>query len=169
MFDAHTVFKKLGNAGLLGITRPTEYGGLNLDYSYSVPLFEELGYRVNAGGPGAGIMVQTDMATPALVRFGSDELKREFLAPTIAGDVVSCVGVSEPEGGSDVAAVRTTAKRVGDDYVINGGKMWTTNGYQADWMCLLANTSEGKPHMNKSLFCLPLKTKGLLRQSELIC
>lgn len=161
MFDAHAVFKKLGSAGLLGITRPTEYGGMNLDYSFSIPFFEELGYSLKAGGVGAGVMVQTDMALPALVRFGSDELKKQFLAPSISGDFVGCVGVSEPEGGSDVAAVRTTAKRVGDDYVINGGKMWTTNGFQADWMCLLANTSEGKPHLNKSLFCLPMKTKGV--------
>jgi len=162
MFDAHKVFKILGNAGLLGITRDTKYGGLGLDYSFVVAFNEEIGYHCNAGGPVTGIGVQTEMAQPALARFGSDELKQQFLAPTIAGDYVACVGVSEPEGGSDVAAVRTTAKRVGDDYVINGGKMWTTNGYQADWMCLLANTStEGGPHRNKSLFCFPLKTKGV--------
>lgn len=161
MFDAHKVFKKLGDAGLLGITRDPAYGGLGLDYSFTVAFFEEIGYNVNAGGIGAGLGVQTDMAQPALAKYGSDELKREFLAPTIAGDYVACVGVSEPEGGSDVAAIRTTAKRVGDDYIINGGKMWTTNGFQADWMCLLANTSEGKPHQNKSLFCFPLKLPGI--------
>lgn len=161
-FDAHKVFKTLGNAGLLGITRDPAYGGLGLDYSFVVAFNEELGYRCNAGGPVAGIGVQTEMAQPALARFGSDELKRNFLAPAIAGDHVCCVGVSEPEGGSDVAALRTTAKRVGDDYVINGGKMWTTNGAQSDWMCLLANTSaENGPHKNKSLFVLPLKTKGV--------
>lgn len=104
-FDAHGVFKKLGNAGLLGLTRPTEYGGLALDYSFTVAFYEELGYRINAAGPAAGIAVQTDMALPALVRFGTDELKREFLAPSISGDMVACVGVSEPEGGSDVAGI----------------------------------------------------------------
>jgi citronellyl-CoA dehydrogenase len=87
------------------------------------------------------IGVQTDMATPALARFGSDELRKEFLAPAIAGDMVGCIGVSEPGGGSDVAAVKTTAKKDGGDYVINGTKMWITNGMQADWCCLLANTS----------------------------
>ena len=95
------------------------------------------------------IGVHTDMATPALARFGSDALRREFLAPAISGDVVACVGVSEPGAGSDVAEIKTAARSDGDDYVIDGGKMWTTNGTQADWMCLLANTSEGAPHKNK--------------------
>uniref|UniRef100_A0ACB8FVF5 Uncharacterized protein n=1 Tax=Sphaerodactylus townsendi TaxID=933632 RepID=A0ACB8FVF5_9SAUR len=95
------------------------------------------------------------------VRFGSDELKQQFLVPTIAGDVVACLGVSEPEAGSDVSGIKTKAIRKGDDYVINGGKMWITSGCQADWMCLLANTSEGPPHKNKSLLCLPMKLSGV--------
>jgi citronellyl-CoA dehydrogenase len=107
------------------------------------------------------IGVQTDMATPALARFGSDELRKEFLAPAIAGDMVACVGVSEPGAGSDVAGLRTSARKDGGDYVINGGKMWITNGTQADWMCCLANTSEGSPHKNKSLIIVPMKTKGV--------
>ncbi|KAH0627452.1 hypothetical protein JD844_003173 [Phrynosoma platyrhinos] len=107
------------------------------------------------------IGVQADMATPALARFGSDELKREFLAPTIAGDVVACLGVSEPGAGSDVASIKTKAVRKGDDYIVNGGKMWITSGCQADWMCLLANTSDGPPHRNKSLLCLPMKSSGV--------
>jgi len=107
------------------------------------------------------IGVQTDMATPALARFGSDELRKEFLAPAIAGDMVACVGVSEPGAGSDVAGLRTTARKDGGDYVINGGKMWITNGTQADWMCCLANTSEGSPHKNKSLIIVPMRTKGV--------
>ncbi|RWS23429.1 putative acyl-CoA dehydrogenase 6-like protein [Leptotrombidium deliense] len=163
MFDAHLVFKKFGNAGLLGITRDPEYNGSGLDYSFTVAMYEELGYQVNAGGIITGIGVQTDMAIPALVNFGSDELKRQFLAPSLSGDFVACVGISEPEGGSDVAAIKTTAKRDGDDYIINGGKMWISNGYQADWMCVLCNTSEGKPHKNKSLICLPLNTPGVTK------
>ncbi len=107
------------------------------------------------------IGVQTDMATPALARFGSDEVRREFLAPAIAGDVVACVGVSEPGAGSDVAAIKTHARSDGDDYVINGGKMWITNGVKADWICLLANTGDGPVHRNKSLICVPMKTKGV--------
>ena len=161
MFDGRKLFKILGNAGLLGLTREPKYGGQGLDYSYVVAFHEELGSKIMASGVTTGIGVHTEMAQPALARFGSDELKAEFLAPTIAGDFIACVGVSEPEGGSDVAAIRTTAKRDGNDYIINGGKIWTTNGAQADWMCLLANTSEGAAHKNKSLFCLPLKTKGV--------
>ncbi len=88
-------------------------------------------------------------------------MRKEFLAPSIAGDYVACLGVSEVGAGSDVASLKTTARRVGGDYVINGGKMWTTNGTQADWMCLLANTGEGAVHKNKSLICLPMKTKGV--------
>ena len=103
---------------------------------------EALG-NTRCGGVPMAIGVQTDMATPALARFGSDELRREFLAPAIAGDSVVCVGVSEPGAGSDVASIRTTARKDGGDYVINGGKMWITNGTQADWMCCLANTGEG--------------------------
>ena len=107
------------------------------------------------------IGVQTDMATPALARFGSDELRREFLAPSISGEYVACLGVSEVGAGSDVASIRTYARSDGDDYVIEGGKMWTTNGAQADWMCLLANTSDGAVHRNKSLICVPMKSPGV--------
>ncbi|CAG2177754.1 unnamed protein product [Oppiella nova] len=160
IFPSHQVFKKFGEAGLLGITRPPEYNGLGLDYSYSIAFFEELA-NINCGGIPTGITVQTDMAVPALTAFGSDYLKKEFLAPTVAGDYVACVGVSEPSGGSDVAALLTTARRQGDDLIINGSKMWISNGIQADWMSLLANTREGAPHRNKSLICLPLKTPGV--------
>jgi citronellyl-CoA dehydrogenase len=159
-FPAHQVFKQLGELGLLGLTKPTEYGGMGLDYSYSVVMAEALG-DIACGGVPMAIGVQTDMATPALARFGSDALKREFLAPAIAGDVVSCIGVSEPGAGSDVAQVKTTARKVGGDYVINGAKMWITNSLQADWMCLLANTSEGSAHKNKSLIVVPMKTPGI--------
>jgi citronellyl-CoA dehydrogenase len=160
IFPAHQLFKKLGDLGLLGLTRPEAYGGAGLDYSYSVVMAEALG-NTRCGGVPMAIGVQTDMATPALARFGSDELRREFLAPAIAGDMVACVGVSEPGAGSDVAGLRTTARKDGGDYVINGGKMWITNGTQADWMCCLANTSEGSPHKNKSLIIIPMKTKGV--------
>ncbi len=160
MFPAHEVFKKLGDLGLLGLCKPTEYGGMGLDYSYSVAMAEALGH-IACGALPMAIGVQTDMATPALARFGSDALRREFLAPAITGDVVACIGVSEPGAGSDVASVKTTARKDGDDYVINGAKMWITNSLQADWMCLLANTSEGAAHKNKSLIVVPMKTPGI--------
>ncbi|XP_032092568.1 probable acyl-CoA dehydrogenase 6 [Thamnophis elegans] len=159
-FPAHQVFKTLGNSGFLGIDKPTEYGGLNLDFSYVIAMAEEFG-AIRCGAIPMAIGVQTSMATPALTRFGTDELKKEFLAPTIAGDVVACIGVSESGAGSDVASIKTKAVRKGDDYVINGSKMWITSGIQADWMCLLANTSDGPPHKNKSLLCLPMKLPGI--------
>ena len=163
IFPAHEVFKKMGNLGLLGLTKPETFGGAGLDYSYSMAMAEALGH-IDCGGIPMAIGVQTDMCTPALARFGSDELRREFLAPSIAGDMVGCLGVSEAGGGSDVAAVKTTAQRVGDDYVINGSKMWITNGLKADWCCLLANTSEGPAHKNKSLIIVPMEASGITRQ-----
>lgn len=165
-FPAHQVFKRLGELGLLGLTKPTDYGGMALDYSYSVIMAETLGH-VNCGAIPMAIGVQTDMCTPALARFGSEELKRQFLAPAIAGDMVGCIGVSEPGAGSDVASIKTTAKKVGDDYVINGAKMWITNSLQADWMCVLANTSEGAAHKNKSLIMVPMNTPGVTRAKKI--
>jgi citronellyl-CoA dehydrogenase len=159
-FPAHELFKKLGDLGFLGLNKPVEFGGSGLDYSYALMMAEELG-AIKCGGVPMAIGVQTDMATPALARFGSDDVRREFLAPAISGDAVACVGVSEPGAGSDVASIRTSARSDGDDYVINGGKMWITNGAQADWICLLANTSEGQVHRNKSLICVPMKTRGV--------
>ncbi len=163
IFPAHEVFKKMANLGLLGVKYPTEYGGLGLDFSYSMVVSEALG-AANCGGVPMAIGVQTDMCTPALARFGSDALRKEFLAPAIAGDMVGCIGVSEVGGGSDVAALKTTARSEGDDYVINGSKMWITNAMQADWCCLLANTSEGPVHSNKSLIIVPMDAKGITKQ-----
>jgi citronellyl-CoA dehydrogenase len=160
IFPAHELFKKLGDAGFLGITKPEEFGGMGLDYSYGMAFTEELGHVACSGVPMA-IGVQTDMATPALARNGSDELRAEFLAPAISGDAVACIGVSEPGAGSDVAGIKTQAVKDGDDYVINGEKTWITNGTQADWICLLANTGEGQVHQNKSLICVPMKSKGV--------
>jgi citronellyl-CoA dehydrogenase len=159
-YPAHEVIKKLGKLGLLGLTKPEAYGGAALDHSYSVVMAEELG-ACRCGGVPMSIGVHTDMATPALARFGSDELRKEFLVPAIAGEVLSCIGVSEPGAGSDVSSIKTKARKDGDDYVIDGGKMWITNGTQADWMCCLANTSDGDPHRNKSLIIIPMKTKGV--------
>ena len=160
MFPAHELFKKLGDAGFLGVTKPPDYGGMGLDYSYGMVLAEELGH-VRCGGVPMAIGVQTDMCTPALARWGSDELRREFLAPAIAGETVGCIGVSEIGAGSDVASIKTTAVTDGEDYVINGGKMWITNGVQADWICLLANTGDGPVHHNKSLIVVPMDSPGV--------
>ena len=166
IFPAHELFRKMGELGFLGLTKPEAYGGSGLDYSYSLAMAETLGH-INCGGVPMAIGVQTDMATPALARFGSDELRKEYLAPAISGEHVACIGVSEPGAGSDVASIKTSAKRVGGDYVINGAKMWITNSLQADWMCLLANTSEGAAHKNKTLIVLPMDAKGVVKAKKI--
>jgi len=166
-FPAHEVFRRMGELGLLGLTKPAQYGGAGLDYSFGVLLAESIG-RIRCGGVPMAIGVQTDMATPALARFGSDSLRAEFLTPAITGEMVACIGVSEPDAGSDVAAIRTTARSDGDDYVINGGKLWTTNGSQADWMCCLVNTGgEASIHRNKSLVIVPMTTRGVTVERKL--
>lgn len=159
-FPAHEVAKKAARLGLLGVNKPEAYGGMGLDYSYQMVVTEELGTCASGSIPMA-LGVLTDMATPALARWGSHELKQEFLAPVIAGDQIASIAVSEASGGSDVASIKTVARKDGDDYVINGSKMWITNAAQADWFCTLVNTSDGKPHMNKSLVIIPAKTKGV--------
>jgi len=160
IFPAKEVFKKLGDLGMLGITKPIEFGGLGLDYSYGIVFAEEMG-RIHCGGVSTGIGVQTDMATPALAKFGSDELRNEFLVPAITGDAVFSIAVSEPQAGSDVAGIQTNAVKDGDDYIINGSKMWITNSTQADFFCTLLNTSEGQRHKNKSLVIIPSTTPGV--------
>ena len=160
VFPAHQVFRQMGELGLLGLTKPQENGGSALDWSYAAVLAETLA-EIRCGGVPMAIGVQTDMCTPALARHGSAELRAEFLAPAIRGDSVGCLGVSEVGSGSDVASIKTTARRDGGDYVINGGKMWTTSGTQADFCCLLANTSDGAAHRNKSLIVVPMKTPGI--------
>ena len=159
-FPAHQLFKKMGDLDLLGITKSTEAGGMNLDYSFGMVFAEALGYAADLGVITA-IGVQTDMATPALDRYGSSELKKEFLKPSISGDFVSAVAVSETSGGSDVAALKTNAIKDGDDYIINGEKMWITNATQADYFCTLVNTSNKDPHNNKSLVIIPSNLKGV--------
>lgn len=160
IFPAHELFKKMGKLGLLGISKPEKYGGMGLDYSYQCVFSEELG-AAGCGGVPMAIGVQVDMATPALARFGSDELCQEFLVPAITGEAVFSIGVSEPHAGSDVAAIKTSARKDGDDYIINGTKMWITNSTQADYICLLVNTGDGPMHRNKSLVIVPTKTPGI--------
>jgi len=169
MWPAREVLRGMGELGLLGIAKPESVGGLGLDYSYQLAFAEALGHCKTGGLPMA-IGVQTDMATPALARYGSDYLKENFLKPAVAGELVAAIGVSEPGAGSDVAGIKTTAVREGDEYVINGSKMWITNGTQADWVCLLVNTAAidgGGRHGNKSLIVVPLDAKGVDRKTKL--
>jgi citronellyl-CoA dehydrogenase len=158
-FPAHELFPKLGALGLLGLEYDPSYGGQGADHSYTVVAGEELG-RIGCGGVPMAISVQTNMATPSLHRFGSDELKRRYLAPAISGDMVTSIAVTESDAGSDVAALRTRAERDGDEWVINGTKLYITNGAQADWVCLLARTSGEGGYRGMSQIVVPTDLPG---------
>ena len=160
IFPAHELFKKMGDEGLLGICKPEAYGGMGLDYSYQIVFSEELG-RIASGGVSMAIGVQTDMATPALANHGSDYVREEFLTKAISGEAVFSIAVSEPHAGSDVAAIKTAAVKDGDDYIINGTKMWITNATQADYLCLLADTGGENAHMSKSLIVVHTNSEGI--------
>ncbi len=166
MFPAHEVFKKAGDLGLLGLSYPEEYGGAGADYWYNMALSEELAH-VSCGAIPMALGVQCDMATPALNTYGSHELKKQFLEPAIRGDAVCSVAVTEPEAGSDVAGIRTKAERQGGEYVINGSKLYITNGAQADWICLLARTSSGTGYKGMSLIVVPTDVKGFVVAKKL--
>jgi citronellyl-CoA dehydrogenase len=159
-FPGHELFPKLGRAGFLGLEYDPAYGGQGADHSFTVVLGEELG-RIGCGGIPMAIAVQTDMATPSLHRFGSEELKERFLVPAIAGKVVVSIAVTEPDAGSDVAAISTRAVADGDEWVINGAKLYITNGVQADWLCLLARTSGDGGYAGMSQIIVPTATPGL--------
>jgi len=158
-FPAHELFPKLAAIGALGLEYDPEFGGQGADHSFTVVLAEELG-RADCAGVPMAIAVQVAMATPALARFGSAELKRAYLEPALRGEMVCSIAVSEPDAGSDVAGIRTRAVRDGDDWVINGRKMWITNGTQADWLCLLARTSDEGGYAGMSMIVVPTSTPG---------
>jgi len=155
----HDLFKKLGDLGLLGIRYDEAYGGQGLDYWYELVFLEELGHIQGLGLPVA-IAVQTHMATPAIAEFGSEYLKQTYLKPALSGDMVTSIAVTEPGAGSDVSALATTAKKDGDSYVINGSKTFITNGTQADFMTLLARTSDAPGYHSFSLFVVPTDLPG---------
>lgn len=159
IWPAHEVLPKLAAIGALGLEYDPEFGGQGADHTFTLVFAEELG-RINCAGVPMGIAVQANMATPALHRFGSDELKREYLAPALRGEMVCSVAVSEPDAGSDVAGIRTRARRDGGDWVINGRKMWITNGAQADWICTLLRTSDEGGYEGMSMVIVPTSTPG---------
>jgi len=159
MFPAHELFPKLGAIGVLGLEYDPAYGGQGADHTYTVIYGEEMG-RSATGGVAMAVSVQTDMATPALARFGSAALKETYLAPAIRGEMVAAIAVTEPDAGSDVAGLRTRAERDGDEWVINGTKLYITNGIQADWLCLLARTSDEGGYRGMSQIVVPTGTPG---------
>jgi citronellyl-CoA dehydrogenase len=154
-----SIYKKMGDLGLLGLRYDPKWGGAGLDYSFTTILFEELGAWGNAGVT-MGISVHSDMATPSLHDFGSDELRARFLVPAIKGEMVSAIAVTEPGAGSDVSGIKTRAVRDGDEWVINGSKMYITNAATADWLCVLVVTDPGSGYGGFSQIIVPTDTPG---------
>jgi citronellyl-CoA dehydrogenase len=154
-----SLYRKMGELGLLGIRYGEQYGGQGLDYSYQAIFLEEVALCDNAGVC-MGISVQTDMATPALHRFGSEELKKRYLVPAIRGEHVAAIAVTEPSAGSDVAGIKTRAVRDGDHWVINGSKMFITNAATADWLCLLAVTDPEAGYGGFTQIIVPTESRG---------
>jgi len=152
------VFRDLAALGLLGIRFDPSVGGLGLDWWYSVCFIEEMVHS-RSGGLVMSVLVDTDMATPIIHEIGSEEQKQEFLAPVVAGEKVAALGVTEPGCGSDVASLRTTAKRDGGDYIINGAKTFITNGSFADFITLAVRTGD-EGHGGISLVLFPTDTPG---------
>jgi len=159
-FPAHQVLKRAGELGMLGITYDPEYGGSGLDYWWTAAYTEAMSEACPCNGIPMAIMVQTDMCTPALHDFGSPELKNRYLRPSIAGEMVGAIGVSEPSAGSDVFSIRTMARRDGDFYIVNGRKIFITNGTQADYITLLTKTDANAAHHGFTLLVVPTDTPG---------
>lgn len=159
----HYVFDKMGQLGMLGLEYDPEFGGQGADHLFTVVLAEEMG-RADHGSLGMAVGVQVDMATPSLAQYGTAAQKQEFLAPALRGEMVTSIAVTEPDAGSDVAALRTTAVKDGDEWVINGSKMFITNSLQADWLCLLARTSDEGGHRGMSQIIVPTGIEGFEAQ-----
>ena len=159
------VFKRAGELGLLGINKGEDVGGSALDYWYTVAYAEALPYSRNAG-VNMALMVQSDMATPIIDKVGGDDVKKEFLAPAVAGEKIAALGVTEPGVGSDVANLRTSARRVGDEYVINGQKTFITNGTRADFVTLAVRTGE-PGYGGISFIVVPTDVKGFVVSRKL--
>jgi len=153
------LFKKAGDLGILGAHYPEEHGGAGGDYWFSVAKAEEYP-RGNSGGVSMGLLVQSDMATPVISDIGTPEQIDEFLKPALAGERIAALGVTEPNAGSDVAGIQTTAKRDGDDYIINGAKTYITNGTRASFITLLVKTNTDAGYGGISLILFPTDTKG---------
>ena len=154
-----SLYPRMGELGMLGLRYDPKWGGGGLDWSFSTILYEEL-CRADNAGVAMGISVQTDMATPSLHQFGSDELRAKYLVPAIQGDMVAAIAVTEPDAGSDVAGIKTRAVRDGDDWVINGSKIYITNAATADWLCLLAVTDPEAGYGGFSQIVVPTDADG---------
>ncbi len=162
------VFKRMGDLGYLGVRYPVEYGGSGGDWGHTIVVAEEMA-GTGSGGVGMGIGVQSDMATPPILRFGTEEQKQRYLVPAIRGERIACLGISEPGAGSDVAGIQTTARRdpATGEFIINGRKIFITNGARADFCTLVTRTDRGAGHEGFSLFLVDRDTPGFGVAQEL--
>jgi len=161
-----SVFRRMGELGLLGLSMPEEYGGQGGDYYASIVLGEEMA-ACDSGGVAMGVAVHTDMATPPILAFGTEEQKQRYLAPAIRGEKIACLAITEPDAGSDVAGIKSRALRDGDEYVINGAKTYITNGNRADFTVLLAKTDPSAGYDGFSLFLIDMGSPGVIRERNL--
>src|SRR5256885_7241208 len=160
------VFRRMGELGFLGLDKPEEYGGQGGDYYSSLVLAEEIGHA-RSGGLAMGVDVHTSMGMPPILKFGTEEHKQEWLVPAIKGEKILCLGITEPDAGSDVAGIKTRAVRDGDEYVINGSKTYITNGHRADVIVLVAKTDPDAGHGGITLFLVPMDLPGVIREKKL--
>jgi alkylation response protein AidB-like acyl-CoA dehydrogenase len=161
-----SVFRRMGELGLLGLSYPEEYGGQGGDYFCNLVLAEEMAHA-KCGGVGMGIAVHTDMATPPIFLFGTEEQKQRYLVPSIKGEKISCLGITEPDAGSDVSGIKTRAVRDGDDWVINGSKTYITNGHRADYIVLVTKTDSDAGYDGFTLFLVDMDLPGVIREKKL--
>jgi acyl-CoA dehydrogenase len=153
------VFERLGEVGYLGLSYPEKYGGGGGDYLCSIVMAEEMG-RCQSGGLGMAVAVQTDMALPPVLKFGTEEQKQRYVVPALKGEKIFCLGISEPNAGSDVQGIETTAKKVEGGWLVNGRKIFITNGRRAHAMTLVAKTDRDAGHQGISLFIVDTDTQG---------
>jgi alkylation response protein AidB-like acyl-CoA dehydrogenase len=164
-----SVFARMGELGFLGLDKPEAYGGQGGDYYTSLVLAEEI-VHAHSGGLAMGLAVHTDMAMPPILAFGTEEQKQEWVVPAIAGRKILCLGITEPDAGSDVAGIKTVARRDDDGYVINGSKTYITNGHRADVIVLVTKTDPDitpPTHDGFTLFLVPMDAEGVIREKRL--
>ncbi|HEY6780463.1 MAG TPA: acyl-CoA dehydrogenase family protein [Thermoleophilaceae bacterium] len=161
-----SVFRRMGELGFLGLSYPEEYGGQGGDYFCNLVLAEEIS-NARSGGLAMGVAVHTDMATPPVFLFGSEEQKQQYLVPCIKGEKIACLGITEPDAGSDVAGIKTRAVRDGDEWVINGSKTYITNGHRADFIVLVTKTDADAGYDGFTLFIVDMDTPGVIREKKL--
>lgn len=163
-----SVIHRMGELGFLGLDKPEEYGGQGGDYYTALVLAEEMA-RAGSGGLAMGVAVHTDMAMPPILAFGTDEQKEEWLIPAIRGEKILCLGITEPDAGSDVAGIKTRAvyDEATDEYVINGSKTYITNGHRADVIVLVTKTDAEAGYDGFSLFLVPMDAPGVIREKKL--